>query len=251
LPAFHDPRYIRVNGRPLFVIYAPQKLPAAEAFIAQWRTLAEKNGLAGIHFVAHLLKVFPDYDPVQVGFDAVTICNPGRIITKSKFELGLARFRNGSVNRREAAELVINLKASGYALREKCANRVRVWRGKPRYIFNYEDAMALFTEDSPPYRWTYPCAIPNWDNSPRSGRRALILHNSNPELFRRHLREVLKRAEALPLENRVVFVKSWNEWAEGNYLEPDQRFGHQYLNVLREEVRTPAGTEPQMIKVVS
>jgi hypothetical protein len=243
LPAFQDKRYVRVNNRPLFAIYAPQKLPAAAAFIAQWQHLSQKNGLPGIHFVAHLLKVFPDYDPQRMGFDAVTICNPARIITKSKLEIELARLRNGAVNC-IAAGLLTKLKASGYALREKCANRLRIWRDQPRYVFDYVDAMPFFTEDTPPYRCTYPCAIPNWDNSPRSGRRALILTGSSPELFRRHLRKVLHRAETLPTENRIVFVKSWNEWAEGNYLEPDLKFGHQYLDVLREAVLDDAKPSP-------
>jgi hypothetical protein len=78
--------------------------------------------------------------------------------------------------------------------------------------------------------------IPNWDNSPRSGGRATILTNSTPELFRLHLRDVLRQAAALPAGRRIVFVKSWNEWAEGNYLEPDLKFGHQYLDVVRDEV---------------
>ena len=235
LPAFLDKRYIRVNHRPLFAIYAPQKLPAAAAFIEQWQKLAQKNGLPGIHFVAHLLKVFPDYYPQQMGFDAVTICNPARIITKSKFQIGMARLRNGTFDEGDG-DLLTKIAAAGYAFEKKCSNRIRIWRGQPSYVFHYEDAMLFFMEDSPPQKLTYPCAIPNWDNSPRSGRRALILNGSSPELFRRHLRKVLHQAKTLPAENRIVFVKSWNEWGEGNYLEPDLKFGHQYLDVVREEV---------------
>ncbi len=235
LPAFQDKRYIRVHNRPLFSIYAPQKLPAAAVFIERWQNLAQKNGLPGIHFVAHLLKVFPNFDPQRVGFDAVTICNPARIITKSKFQIGMARLRNGTLDG-GGGHFFNQMAAAGYAFRKKCSNRIRIWRDQPSYVFQYEDAMPFFTEDSPPQKITYPCAIPNWDNSPRSGRRALILNGSRPELFRRHLRTVLHRAETLPTENRIVFVKSWNEWAEGNYLEPDLKFGHQFLDVVREEI---------------
>ena len=81
----------------------------------------------------------------------------------------------------------------------------------------------------------YPVAVPNWDNTPRSGNRGFVLEGSTPELFRAHLREALERVADRPREHRIVFLKSWNEWAEGNYLEPDRRFGHAYLEVVQEE----------------
>jgi hypothetical protein len=80
----------------------------------------------------------------------------------------------------------------------------------------------------------YPSAIPNWDNTPRSGHRGVVLHESTPELFKIHLNDVVSLVRGRPRERRLVFVKSWNEWAEGNYLEPDQRYGHAYLQVVRE-----------------
>jgi hypothetical protein len=79
--------------------------------------------------------------------------------------------------------------------------------------------------------------IPNWDNTPRSGSNGLVLDGSTPELFRKHLRSALDRMQRVPRERRLVFVKSWNEWAEGNYLEPDLRFGRAYLEVLRDETQ--------------
>jgi hypothetical protein len=235
LPAFQDGRYARVNGRPVFLIYAPQKLPRVGAFIEQWQKLATQNGLPGIHFIAHLLKIFPDFNPELEGFDAATICNPARIITKSKYQIAMARLQSWQSGGDLSTNLVEQVPASATAFAEKCLNRLRIFRGQPRYVFEYRDAMRFFTEDCPPYRISYPCAIPNWDNSPRSGCRALILKNSTPELFRQHLREVISLAQAQPAENRIVFLKSWNEWAEGNYVEPDHKFGYQYLDVLREE----------------
>jgi hypothetical protein len=83
----------------------------------------------------------------------------------------------------------------------------------------------------------YPVIIPNWDNTPRSGRYGSVLHGSTPELFRWHLREAIERASERPPEHQIVFIKSWNEWAEGNYLEPDLRHGRAYLEVVRDEVR--------------
>jgi len=82
----------------------------------------------------------------------------------------------------------------------------------------------------------FPCVVPNWDNTPRSGRRGVVLHGSTPEQFQAHLREVVRSLGARPTQRRVVFVKSWNEWAEGNYLEPDRRFGRGWLEAIREGV---------------
>jgi hypothetical protein len=84
--------------------------------------------------------------------------------------------------------------------------------------------------------------IPNWDNTPRSGANGMVLQGSTPELFRRHLRRAIERMADVPRERRFVFVKSWNEWAEGNHLEPDQRDGRGYLNVIREELGMGAPT---------
>ena len=82
----------------------------------------------------------------------------------------------------------------------------------------------------------YPSVVPNWDNTPRSGVNGIVFHNSTPELFRRHLRHAMGQVAHREFDRRVIVVKSWNEWAEGNYLEPDLRFGRSYLQVVKDEV---------------
>ena len=80
----------------------------------------------------------------------------------------------------------------------------------------------------------YPCVVPNWDNTPRSGLNGLVLHGSTPELYAEHLCEAVGLVADRTPDQRVVFIKSWNEWAETNYLEPDLRWGNAYLeNTLR------------------
>jgi hypothetical protein len=82
---------------------------------------------------------------------------------------------------------------------------------------------------------SYPMVVHAWDNSPRSGRDGLVLHESDPELFRQVLRRAFELRVAAPPSRKIVFLKSWNEWAEGNHLEPDLKFGHGFLRVVREE----------------
>jgi hypothetical protein len=81
-----------------------------------------------------------------------------------------------------------------------------------------------------------PTILPNWDHTPRTGKRGTILYGSTPELFKVFLRKKYDLIKDKPFENRFLMIKSWNEWAEGNYLEPDLRFGRKYLEALSDVV---------------
>ena len=83
----------------------------------------------------------------------------------------------------------------------------------------------------------YPCVIPNWDNTPRSGINGLVLKNSTPELFREQINNAITKVSNLPDDHKIIFIKSWNEWAEGNHLEPDMKFGKGYLEVIKKGFR--------------
>jgi hypothetical protein len=107
--------------------------------------------------------------------------------------------------------------------------------GKPT-IYSYKEVLPSLLEPSSSKNETYPCVIPNWDNTPRSGRNGLVLHGSTPELFRGHLKKALQIVKEHSPEHKIVFIKSWNEWAEGNHLEPDLKFGRGYLKVIKEEI---------------
>ena len=83
----------------------------------------------------------------------------------------------------------------------------------------------------------YPTLIPNWDHSPRSGRSGHILINSTPEKFKKHIIKSFNNISHKTREDRIVFLKSWNEWAEGNYMEPDLKFGRGYLEALKDAIQ--------------
>jgi hypothetical protein len=225
-----------VRNKPVFLIYQPNRLPSLPAFIEQWQTLALKNGLQGVHFVAHLSHSEWGVDYKSRGFSGATIVTALKMLSiplpkvASRHVAKIRQQDNGSSPIAEAlrASRRIGLYAGMKALR-------RILRGS-LYVYYYEDASLFFLSQFQPRSDCYPCVIPNWDNSPRSGLRALILHKSTPELFGRHVQEAMRLVQDREPEDRIVFVKSWNEWAEGNYLEPDQRFGRQYLDVLRETV---------------
>ena len=102
-------------------------------------------------------------------------------------------------------------------------------------IYPYQDVIKAAFSDQEAAFDQFPCVIPNWDNTPRSGNNGIVFHNSSPELFRIHLKEAIERVGHKEHEKRIVFIKSWNEWAEGNYLEPDLKFGRAYLEVIKDE----------------
>lgn len=203
LPAFSDRRYVRVDGKPLFVIFDPSDLPGPRKTLDFWRELAHEAGLPGLHLVAVTIR---PWDFSGHGFDAaIPYKLPGR--------------------------------ADWYPWSKpirKITRYIELRRGIPTVYPYAKVAPSLLPDDMD--RNVYPCVIPNWDNSPRSGTSGLVLHGATPELFRSHLRHGLNLVRNHPPQQRFLFIKSWNEWAEGNHLEPDLRYGLGYLEVLREEL---------------
>ena len=203
LAAFKDKRSIKVNGKPIFLIWDPLKLPNCNKFIELWNNLALENGLRGIFFIGFCSK-FENKDRIlNLGFDAVNI---SRLFD---FE----RLNTNKLQRAINHKFLRNLKVIDY---EKALN----------YLVGNEEVDIN----------CIPTIYPNWDNTPRAGRHGYIFVNTIPKLFRKHVRQVLAIIKNKPNENRIVFIKSWNEWAEGNYLEPDLVYGRGYLDVLQEEL---------------
>jgi len=198
--AFHDPRYLTVRGRPVFYVFRPEGLPDPEAFVDRWQAMAVSSGLPGLYLVAEvsdLLGHGPRFgEPAGFGFDAGAY-------------LRLPAKTTGSVR------LLMRL-------------RRRLFKHPERYA--YSPTVGL-----PPRELKgnyHPTVYPNWDNTPRSGRRGLVLDGSCPELFEQAARQAVSSIGHRPAEERLLFVKSWNEWAEGNYLEPDLDHGHAHLRAL-------------------
>jgi lipopolysaccharide biosynthesis protein len=206
LPAFSDRRYLTVDGKPLFVIYNPSRLPDSVRVSDYWRELAIKSGLAGLYLVAE--NRHADWDPRRSGFDATVIVRLPPI-------------------RREWVPWSQPLDK----LKGKCLD----WLGRPT-VYLYDEIIDSLLTGPVPGIESFPCVIPNWDNTPRSGANGLVLHGATPDGFRRQVRRALHRMRDVPNEHRIIFVKSWNEWAEGNHLEPDLKFGLGYLEALRDEL---------------
>lgn len=205
LPAFRDSRYITADGKPVFLVYRPMNIPNVKDVMSLWRKMATDAGLKGLFLVAS--SPTPDWFPKQFGFDA---CIHSRMPQLRRW----VSWKNPLKKIKQSFEKL---------------------RGYPT-IYRYEDAIKYFLKKDGFLTEEYPIVVPNWDNTPRSGSNGLALTGSTPELFRKHLQEGIELAQQLPSGRRFVFIKSWNEWAEGNYLEPDRKFGAKYLEVIRDEI---------------
>jgi len=204
LPAFRDERYLRVGGRPVFYVFSPEELPDAAAFVDLWQGWAREAGLEGLHLVAEMSDLLGRgvrYDRVEEdGFDA-------------------------GVYMRMPAD---TSPSAMYRMRA-----YRKLRGGPE-IYPYSSDWTTQNLTGPQVQ---PCVYPNWDNTPRSGRGGVVLRGATPEGFRDNVRQAVGSLATRPADERLLWVKSWNEWAEGNHLEPDLRFGRGWLEALRDGLR--------------
>ena len=102
---------------------------------------------------------------------------------------------------------------------------------------DYSKTYKLLTPEGTKEENHYPVLLSGYDRSPRAGRKAEILYNFTPEAWRKHVRYTLDHVEGKEPENNCVFLKSWNEWGESNYVEPDLRYGTAFLDILAEELK--------------
>ena len=222
-PAFHDPRYVRIDGKPVFVVFAPHRVPEPQRFIEHWQNLAVKDGLKGVYFIALVNKYAPGVsqyrDPCLASFDAVTQHPPHDYLETSGSE----------------ANLTLKRRLKELRLGPVFYKATRGKMVRPRR-YDYSDVVKHALSDMPDEERFLPCVIPNWDNTPRSGTRGVVYEGSTPELFAEYMTKAVERVAPRDFDKRVIFLKAWNEWAEGNYVEPDATFGHQYLDAIRSSI---------------
>lgn len=210
LLAFKDSRYITVDGKPIFFIYDPVSHPDMKEFIELWRTLAMENGLKGIHFVGNCVGRTSSVEQIMaMGFDAVT------------------------TNRMYKGEVAV----VGSVWRRRL-NTLLTWYMGGLKLSKYDYATVVNNMSDPIDReeYCYPSIIPGYDRTPRAGRAAHIYDNATPEAFKNHVHNVLQYVKDKDYEHKIIVLKSWNEWGEGNYMEPDLKYGHGFLDALADEV---------------
>lgn len=208
LPAFKDSRYIKMDGRPMFMIYQPDDIPNLDSLMKIWKNLSEKEGIANIFFIAHMQsKMDSVYEKYKVnllksmGFDAITVVRISRVLSsrsriRAAFDFGIRKIFRFPI------------------------------------CVSYKKAIGYLTNSNDSIEYLYPTVVPNWDHTPRSGLNGLVYTKSSPGIFEEYLSKVIDTVSTKHSNFNFIFIKSWNEWGEGNYIEPDMKYGHSYLNII-------------------
>lgn len=191
---FTDSRYIRLNGKPFFIVYRPQHLPDAKKTLRLWRDYCLSVGIGEIHIASALSHGNADYS--KFGFDSGVEFPPHNLKPQnSNTEIEFyAPFSGNTIQYASIAQSFIDRQYDAH-----CTNVFRT-------------------------------VFPSWDNTARTGSRALITLNGTPENYEYWLSESIRRTKLeYPQQERLVFINAWNEWAEGCHLEPDRLYGRKFL----------------------
>ena len=228
LPAFRDPRYIRVDGKPLFAIFDPFHFKNAESFMAQWRQLAAEYDMPGFHFVA-----------------VVRTANPSSVAK--------TRLQGEEDPEAVARERVKSVLAQGYDAVTTDNHQYAQIHAKGLWQNALHDFLAQYLGIRRPFRFRqaeinkymllalekkeniYPTLVPNWDRTPRTKEDSIYV-DSTPEEFGKLAARAIDLVAKKKEQHRIIFLKSWNEWGEGNYMEPDRQYGHGYIDALRRAI---------------
>ena len=199
-PLMQKPNYLRVNGKPLLIVYRVDILPDANKTAEVWRNYCRENGIGEIHLVS--AESFNNGDPSPYGFDASVEFPPHQTHAK----------------RIDHQLTLLNPAFEG------C-------------VYDYADL--VFTQLAKPATdyTRYRTVSPGWDNDARKPGRGHTFANVTPGRYQQWLAGAAREADLLPGDQKLVFINAWNEWAEGAYLEPDRRYGYAYLEATKQVVK--------------
>jgi len=212
LPAFKDKRYITVDGMPLFYLWQPFRMPDLKDFIMSWQKLAIDAGFKGIHFVGLKWDESDNFGLFHdAGIDAINTAHLALAEDNALGSLLLKKIRGGIV---------------------------KITNGEIGVVRKYDYAKITNYLSRPTDKRmdVYPTILSGYDRTARSGAAATVYYNYTPQLFSQPVKTVIESVLHKPFENRIIFLKSWNEWAEGNYVEPDLKYGHGYLDALKSNI---------------
>lgn len=208
LPFFLDERYIKVENKPMMLIYKTQSIPNCNEMMNYFIRRAMENGFDGIHFIETIRD--KNCDERNIPISGRVEFEPSRTLSHLPIVKWKNRFRR-----------TVIIFYNKVFKRNKIGNKVK----------NYSDFFEKACKIKPE-RNTYPGVFVGWDNSPRRGANATVFEKNPPEMFKRYLDLKMSNSELYKTE--FTFINAWNEWAEGAYLEPDKKYGYEYLEVISE-----------------
>lgn len=211
LKAFKDPRYVKIGNKPFFYIFDPIGLP--DEYLKNFNEWAKEAGFDGLYLVANISVTDNESYFLKKGYDAVTY---KRILYYNKFTS--ENINNAIV--RKFFTLLATIKG--------------ILLHRPKFIVDYRKYYNNFVTPKEYENHVIPQIVPGWDHSPRSTSKALIYINNTPDAFYMHCKQALLSVENK--KDKILLLKSWNEWGEGNYMEPDIDNGRGFIISLRKAI---------------
>lgn len=225
LPFFKDPRYMRENNKPLMVIYIPNLIRKLDKMLALWTKMAKENGFDGLTYIFQSAASHFDNSWRKDLFDYGVEMNPGYANTFFQERRNSGLFPqlikySHEIKRKLGIKRSLNFLNSKKPTQVRRINYDEVWdkvlrlrpaKGKPKMI---------------------PCAFTDWDNTPRHKERGYAYNGATVEKFKRYFGQLVENTKKY-YDTDMIFVFAWNEWAEGGYLEPDEKYGHGFLEAIQ------------------
>ncbi len=233
LEFFNDPRYIKIDNKPAFVIYKPQLIPKVFRMMNYFKKRALESGLNGITFLCQHPSWILDkkYNPNY--FDYIIKFEPFFTYTTLNRELDLKRYtlKNRIWNLINESTILLKGLEVLKSIRDKIEKSIT------------NDDSVLKIKDYDEY-WNYILdnyissenlirgAFTDWDNTARKVN-GMVFKGASPEKFGKYFQKLVDTNKS---KDSLIFINAWNEWAEGAYLEPDEKYGYSYLNEVAKAV---------------
>jgi len=217
---FKDSRYIKINESPIFIIYKPEQIPNLNDMLDYWNELAVESGIPKIVFAFQHPQFYYLKD-----------------MDYSRFSYGIEfqpAFSNMDTEyyTKDKKERIKYLCSNPSLIIRKIKNK---YKGNKPNIYSYDATWKRNLRTKPKNEKMIPCAFVEWDNTARRGKDGICYKGSSPEKFEKYMKQLLKKEKEL-YKKDIIFINAWNEWAEGAYLEPDEKHRYEYLQALKNAI---------------
>lgn len=230
LPSFRDKRYITIEDKPLFAIFDPYNFRDVSNFIKTWQRLAKENGLKGIYFIA----ICNSTSTLQRNADGTLKRVTPNLQSSERVYNDLLNLGFDGINSFGKSRAEMLCMGKYMRIVKKLLHQYLPFL--PTHCIDYEKITQHFFAPEDSWQNVYPSIFPQWDRTPRAGNSEGVYIKATPTSFKKHIQDALNVIKNKDMEHQILFLRSWNEWGEGNYVEPDLKYGHAFLDAIKETI---------------
>ena len=218
LQFFKDERYIKENNKPLLTIYIPNIIGKLNKMLGLWNSMAMMEGFDGLKFAFQSAMSFHSKGWDRSMFDYAI-----------EFEPGFSNYKNNIL-------LSLNIMKYSNTIKKMFGIKKRIQKTRKEVaLFDYDETWKKILNKKPSASNAVPSAFVDWDNTPRKQQAGTVFMGATPKKFKNYFKQLVLKAKK-EYHTDKIFLFAWNEWAEGGYLEPDEKFGYGYLKAIKESL---------------